>query len=129
MTQGLHSRRFSRAFTAMAMFLLLWAPQVAALMAAGGACGNTCCRTKKKGCCCRTTASGGPAVSARVCPSGCGQTASVADPIFVWGAAPLTLAVVNVFLAAPHAMMLGLLVLSLFAQLQRPPPQFAIRFF
>ena len=127
MTQGLQSRRFSRVFAAMAMLLLLLAPQVAALLASGDACGKTCCRTKKKGCCCRTPAPGGVAVSARVCPSGCGQAASVADPMEVWGRGRVCLAAVVVLLVPAPAMMLGLFVLSLFALFQRPPPRFALR--
>lgn len=99
---------------------------LAALALAPTECGTQCCR-KGKSCCCRKNSlptTTGPLLSARTCPIGCGQPATLPILRIVWQGIAVYLpsviaATASTLWLQPYS---ACGVLLCFALLQRPPP-------
>lgn len=137
MISGAGMTGLQRAFSSLLLFLMLLvsnAPFLNALASLQADCDAKCCSRNKKSCCCRKKAASSPgqsspsqpkiSVSARACPSGCGQFVAMVSVSLLHVAGGIAFSHHIPAVAALGSLMLLMLaaVTLCFSQFQRPPP-------
>jgi hypothetical protein len=130
MISGASITGLQRAFSSLLLFLMLLvsnAPFLNALASLQADCSTNCCRSKKSCCCKKAKPSHDKptsSISARTCPSGCGQFVAVTSVLLALasGGFASTTNIPAVLLLGAFLLLTPVAATLCFALFQRPPP-------